>query len=115
MTMTPEDKKFTTQRIALVGLAVFVLGGSLVGAFLLGNSAKAIRGLFSDINNVLSDSGDTPVVLVGGSLKFIAGASSFPWMQDSPTTFHVSPNYAVKTIAIKAKGVDGDPTTDLLR
>lgn len=113
--MTAEEKQFITQRIALVGLGVLVLGSTLVGAFFLGGSVKAIRTLFLKVTPAAT--GDTPLVLVGASLNFIARDATYPWLQDSATTYHMSPNYPVKTIVIKAKSDDpeGDPTTDRLR
>lgn len=116
MMMTPEDKKFVTQRFFLWG-SFFVLASSLVAAFLLGGSVGAIRSLFV---KTAGASGDTPVVLIGGSLKFQARDTSYPWKMDTPTTYHVSPNYPVQSIVIKAKqvgtsGDDDDPTTDQLR
>jgi hypothetical protein len=114
MPMTAEDRQFITQKIALVGLGVFVLISTLAGAFLLGGSLNAIRTLFI---RVPAAAGDTPLVLVGASLKFVAKDASYPWIQDSATTYHMSPNYAVKTIVIKSKSTsdEGDTTTDQLR
>jgi hypothetical protein len=68
--------------------------------------------------------GDSPVVLVGGSLIFRAHLN--PWQPVSATEYYVSPGSSVKTIVVKAKpaqdsetggntGDDNDATTDEIR
>jgi hypothetical protein len=110
MTMMPEDKKTVTQKLFFVGISAFVLG------------ALAIAGVKFFL--ALADSGDTPVILLGGSLTFKAGDKNTAWDKDSATQYHVSPSYAVGAIVVKAKpapdsgdssvGDDINPKTDRL-
>jgi hypothetical protein len=117
MTMTTEERSFVTTAIFSVAVGLSFLGTGLgVGIAYLEKKATA----------QFANSGDTPVVLVGGTLTFKAGDKTYPWVPDTQyTTFHVSPTYAVATIVIKARagsdpndnpvGDDSDSTTDLFR
>jgi hypothetical protein len=123
MTLATDDKRFITQKIALVGLGVSLLSSSIVGVFVVRSLVTAIKELFA---HSFADSGDTPVVLVGGSMTFKAGAykAGQSWMQDD-TGYHVSPSYQISTIVLKTSAPpdnndstnsgDANPGTDKLR
>src|ERR1035441_1045173 len=66
-----QDRKFTTANV----VSAFLLGGVI------------IAGLVKVISLVLLKSGDTPVILVGDSMKFKAGVSNELWAEVTP---HVS-------------------------
>jgi hypothetical protein len=110
MTMTFEERKAVTQKLFLVGISTFILGTLAVLVF---------RALFA-----AAGSGDTPIVIIGGSLTFKAGDKNVAWASDSATQYHVSPSYALAAIVVKAKstpdsgdtpvGDDSSPKTDRL-
>ena len=89
MTMTFEERKAVTQKLFLVGVSTFILGTLAVLVF---------RALFA-----AAGSGDTPVIVIGGSLTFKAGDKNVAWTSDSATQYHVSPTYAVAALVVKAK------------
>jgi hypothetical protein len=60
-------------------------------------------------------SGDTPVVLVGGSLIFKAPNKGYDWQElTAGQDYFVTPSYAISTIVIKSKAADdpGDGQVD---
>jgi hypothetical protein len=105
MTLSLEDLKLVTKRFALVGGGFFVLGG--VGLFV------GFKFLESKIATT-GHGGDTPVVLVGGSMTFKADAYQTPqaWLTYTANKeYYVSPNYQISTIVLKAVvGPDNDTT-----
>ncbi len=111
MTLSATERSFATTAIVSVAVGVGVLGA--------GVAVWESR----SVNRQAANSGDTPVILVGGTLTFKAGDTNYAWQTDSATEYHVSPNYAVTSIALKSKapadpppsGYDGDPTSDLIR
>jgi hypothetical protein len=108
--MTLEEKGFVTKAIFAAGIGAGILGAAIV-------ALQTMRGA--------SGTGDTPVVLIGGSLTFKAGDANYAWQNDSATEYHISPTYPIASIAVKAKaiadstdtpvGSDGDPASDVLR
>jgi hypothetical protein len=121
MTLTLDDLKLVTKRFALVGGGFFVLG--ILGLF------AGIKILDSKIAAIVTTGrgGDTPVVLVGGSMTFKADAYQTPqaWLTDTAyKEYHVSPTYQISTVVLKAVlgpdndatgSGDGNPTTDKIR
>jgi hypothetical protein len=118
MTMTAEERSFVTTAIVSVAIGLTVLG---VGFEVLERTTaehKLVR---------IANPGDTPVVLIGGSMVFKAAAYQTPqaWSTDTPNKeYHVSPAYQISTIVLKAiAGADNDnlgsgdanATTDKLR
>lgn len=104
MMLDVADKSFFTNRLVVTAAVSTLVGGSL---------------LFAGIAHVISRAnaafGDTPVILVGGSLTFKAGANGIPWKSTSATQYYVTPAAPIATIAIKAdytKADENDPTTD---
>ena len=110
MTLTTEDRSFFTRALVLTGVGIVVA----LGALMLARSGPP-----HFIENPALPSGDTPVVLIGGSLTFKAGDSSYPWAPISgTTTYQATPNYAIKTIVVKqdtGAGGDGGAASDKLR
>jgi hypothetical protein len=96
MAMTAEERSFVTTAIVSVAGGLAVLG---VGFEVLERKAAPVP---------FAISGDTPVVLVGGSMTFKAGDQSYAWQKDSDTEYHISPDYAVMSIAVKAKSTKED-------
>jgi hypothetical protein len=72
-------------------------------------------------------SGDTPVVLVGGSMTFKPGVKNITWVPtgNDNKAFSIAANYPIMSIAVKSKAGpdpddnpvddDRDPSTDLIR
>lgn len=86
MTEKPENKSIVTRKVTFLALGILILGTIA----LLGFAAAT--------------PGDTPVVLIGGSVTFKAGArySALTWQQVGNTAeYFVSPNYEVSAIALK--------------
>jgi hypothetical protein len=114
--MTLDERTTVTRAIFSVGLGVSVLGGLLF---------FGIKELFT--SHAAANSGDTPVILVGGSMTFKAGAYQTPQSWSTVTAgqeYSVAPSYQISTIVVKATApADGDgsnpgdanPTTDKLR
>ena len=111
MALTDDDRKFITAKIFRIAILTGLVTAAIAG-YVAFRAAVAARG-----------GGDSPVVLVGGSLIFRAGDTSYTWQQDSATEYHVSPTYPVTAIAVKAKSSgdtdsptsDGDAQSDRLR
>ena len=115
--------KLTGKRKNTIRNFVLMLAGTLTLGYLVaaltGSPIAADRGPFRP--------GDTPVVLVGGSLRFKAGraAAGNAWQQVTQyKDYHYPANYKVKFIVVKISpdphgdGPDGDDTnaaTDKLR
>jgi hypothetical protein len=106
MTFTTEDRSFITRAVALTGfVTVLVLGGLILART---GQPKAEKPALP--------SGDTPVVLIGGTLTFNAGDSTYPWTPVSGPPFQMTPNYAIKAIVVKQdKNSSGDGGSDKLR
>jgi hypothetical protein len=114
--MTPDEKQVVSRALIGLGIGLGVLGAlTAVGVRFLPKYKAAV-----------APSGDTPVVLVGGSLTFKAGDKGLVWVEDIPNTkYHVIPSSTIVSIALKATagddptddpvGDDGDSTTDLIR
>jgi hypothetical protein len=102
MTFTAEDRSFITRALVLTGLGIIVVLGGLM--LVRTGRPPAERPLVS---------GDTPVVLVGGTLAFKAD-SSYPWTLVSGT-YQATPNYAIKAIVVKQDLTDGDSGADKLK
>jgi len=103
MTMTAEERSFVTTAIVSVAVGLIVLG---VGFEVLEKKATVQK--FVQFANP----GDTPVVLVGGTLTVKSGAQATPpsWTQVTPNVeYSVDPGYAVAKIVVKKNApADGD-------
>lgn len=104
------------RNFVLIGAGCLVMGGLAIGC----HPSVAHKPLGVPFGG----KGDSPVVLVGGSLIFRAHIN--PWLPVSATEYSVSPGSSVKTIVVKAKpakdtenggntGDDNDATTDEIR
>jgi hypothetical protein len=114
--MTPEEKQVVSRALIGLGIGLGVLGAlTAVGVRFLPRYRVAV-----------APSGDTPVVLVGGSLTFKAGDKSYAWVEDTPNAkYHISPAYPIVSVALKTTAGgdpsdapvadDSDATTDLIR
>ncbi len=117
------DKSFLTKSLLLTWAGISVLAvvvGPLVAGFALRNTLKDIVNELRSPNLGFlgAQSGDTPVVLVGGSLMFRAGKGAVVWQATPPVSpstkviqYSVTPDYQVASIAVKAKP-DSDPNDD---
>ncbi len=132
MAITEDDRKFISSKLvfALTGFFVAILATALIGAYVL-SRAFAPKGAQAPapgpVHAVAAAGLDTPVVLVGGSMTFKAGAYQNPqaWSTDTANKeYHVSPAYQVSTIVLKAillpdndttGSGDANPTTDKIR
>ena len=119
MTLSTTERSFATTAIVSVAVGVGLLGA--------GVAVWESR----SVNRQAANSGDTPVILVGGSMVFKAGAYQTPVTWASVTDgqeYYVSPTYQISTIVVKSTAPpdpagDGDttnsgdanPTTDKLR
>ena len=100
MTMTPDERQFTTKAIFAVALGVVVLGAmTSVG---VSHFAKV------SLITTAANSGDTPVVLVGGSMTFKSGSKKSPaWAPVTPhQEYYLTPGYDIATIVLKFIGSD---------
>jgi hypothetical protein len=91
MTLMAEDRSFIIRALALTGAGIVVA----LGALMLARSGR------TPVVEVPLVSGDTPVVLVGGSLTFNAGDSTYPWAPVSGTTYQTTPKYPILKIVVK--------------
>ncbi len=99
MTLSTEERSFVTTAIISVALGVGVLGAAV--AIFVNKAASA-------------GTGDTPVILVGGSLSFKAGSQkgTLSWTPvpatctSACTEYFLDPGYSVSTIALKDSSVD---------
>jgi hypothetical protein len=108
MTFTTEDRSFITRTVALTGIGTVVVLGGL--GLILATTARQPKA------EKLLAAGDTPVVLVGGTLTFNAGDNTYPWTPVSGPPFQMTPNYAIKAIVVKQdKSSSGDNGADKLR
>jgi hypothetical protein len=126
MVFDEADKSFLTKRLILAWTGVFLLA-LLVTSVVAYEFAEPLRKMSQKLfGTTAAHSGDTPVVLVGGSLVFRARDTGLQWSQvsTSPATFKVMPQYDVQSIVVKKKkaagGDDPDPddstaATDKLR
>lgn len=87
------------RNLVLIGAGCLVMGGLAIGC-----SRSAVP---KPQVVPFGGKGDSPVVLVGGSLIFRAHLN--PWQPVSATEYYVSPGSSVKTIVVKAKpAMDSD-------
>lgn len=98
MTIAPEERQFVTKSFFAVALGVAALGAATFAIFL--HYASTGR-LFA--YRPVANSGDTPVILVGGSMIFKSGSKNSPaWV---PVTggqdYYLTPNYDISEIVVK--------------
>jgi hypothetical protein len=96
MTFAVEDRSFITRALAITGLITGLGVVVALGWLILARTSPPPR-----LEKPTLNSGDTPVVLVGGSLTIKAGDTSYPWTLVSGMTYQTTPNYPVKTIVLK--------------
>lgn len=109
-----QDKSFITGTLVLVAVATAVVSAGLLYA-----------GIRSLVTKPGPPSGDTPVVLIGDSIKFKSGSKNVLWQEVTPyKQYSVSMQNPVTSIAIKQKAGadtddpssdDSDPKTDRIR
>jgi hypothetical protein len=119
MALDAADKSFLTRRLILtwIGVSLLSLLVTSIVAYELSDSIKTLgKTLGKAIFGVTAaHSGDTPVVLVGGSLLFRARDAGLLWVEDTPQkAYHLNPQYDVASIVVKKKPNKGgdDPDTD---
>jgi hypothetical protein len=115
------------RKVAIGVTLCVVLLALLVGAFFLGGSREGIQLLFSGGGKVerpaLANPGDTPVVLIGGTVIFKAGAqdNALTWTpvpngEKPATEYFVAPTYSISTIVLSSittdDGTDNGVGTD---
>jgi hypothetical protein len=117
-----EEKRFVTLRNALWGIGVLVVVGLIAGAFLFHRAENAIDVVSSQLKEVEKQviqvekslnvfaSGDTPVVLIGGSVDLQA-SSKTNWQPDTtvPGGYYASGEGSIGAISIRNPG-DGELT-----
>jgi hypothetical protein len=107
------DKGYLAKWFVGTALLTTVVGGGLL-----------LTGIYYLFTRA-APSGDTPVVLVGGSIIFKAANKADPtyyWQQDTQyKAYHAIPHYPVASVAIKRTATSGDTgddqdrTTDVIR
>jgi hypothetical protein len=98
--MTLDEQTITTRALFAVGLGVSVLGGLLF---------IGIKALF--VAHGAAGTGDTPVILVGGTMTFKSGAQANPtsWSPSTQSTkYSLDPGYAIAKIVVKKNAPDED-------
>jgi hypothetical protein len=126
MSLDTQDQAFITKSFLLVTLGSLVVVGGLMLAFSnyeVGKHVDKVDKHLVKVDEHLQDvhpyaRGDTPVVLIGDSLKFKQQAT--PWNRGgSSGQFYVNLDTPVTLIVLKSKGTDatddGKPGTDAFR
>ena len=103
--MALDERTTVTRALFAVGLGVSVLGGVLF---------FGIKALF--VANAAANSGDTPVILVGGTMTFKSGAQGTPppWQTvsgSSPAEYFLDPGYSVAKIVVKKNAPPDDDSS----
>jgi hypothetical protein len=125
MTIEVDEKRFLTLRNALWAIGIVVVVGLVAGAILLNHSNSAISALSSEIDGLKTEVKslivlrpvDTPVVLIGGSLKLMPTKTWTPLPPGSGNGYSTAGTAPIATIVImnNSDGAGTDPTTDRLR
>lgn len=133
MTIEVDEKRFLTLRNALWAIGVIVVVGFIIGAVLFNRSQNAINAVSSQVQalekqvsrvenalHVLAV--DTPVVLIGGSLRLkqhsTSGTTTWTPLGDGRNGYSTSGTGPIATIVIKNnsdQNDEGDPSTDRLQ
>src|ERR1700722_12913653 len=124
--MDEDERKVATSRLVRIGGGFFGLGVLLTALICYVESKQTRVPPPPPTHTPTVAGGDTPIVLVGGTLTFKAGNKNNDWQANSTTGgYSVAPGYPVAKIVIKAMsaqdtsgdpvGDDSDQTTDELR
>jgi hypothetical protein len=124
--MDEDERKVATSRLVRIGGGFFGLGVLLTALICYVESKQTRVPPPPPAHTPTVAGGDTPIVLVGGTLTFKAGNKNNDWQANSTTGgYSVAPGYPVAKIVIKAMsaqdtsgdpvGDDSDQTTDELR
>ena len=99
-----QDKRFTTATLVLVGLGFLLIGGVVTAVF--------------EKPDIVGPKGpsDTPVILVGDSMKFKTGVVGSPWAQVGKTPFvSYSVGAALQPSLIVVRTNTGATDSDVLK
>ena len=111
--LEPSDKKFVVKTHLLISSLIALVA---VGLLFVARPLSNVIINFLGGGGSKNVAGDTPVVIIGGSLTF---TSTSPWtpIPGSPTQYS-TPSGPIQTIALKSdytkSGNDKDPTFDLM-